>query len=932
MTLGPPRHADAALVGRRAECARVDRLLAAARAGQSAVLVLRGEAGIGKTALLGYAAKRAEGCRVIRAVGVESEMELPFAGLHQLCASLLDGLDRLPAPQRGALGTAFGLSLGAPPDRFLVGLAVLTLLSDAAEERPLACLIDDAQWLDRSSAQVLAFVARRVEAESVVLLFAERDVGESDEMARLPEVRLQGLSEAEARDLLATVMGGRMDERVRDRIVAETRGNPLALLELPQELLPPKLAGGFGILDNLHLPGRIEVSFQRRVQQLPAETQRLLLVAAAEPTGDPTVLWRAAAELGIPGDALAPAESDRLLELGARVAFRHPLLRSAVYGMASTEERREAHRALAAATDADVDPDRRAWHRAQATLAPDEAVAQELERSAGRAEVRGGLAAAGALLERAAALTPEPAHRARRGLQAAAAKQLAGAPQDALTILTNVGAGPLDDLDRAMLVRLRGQIALDLRRGADAVPLLLDAAQRLEPIDLSLARATYLEALRAASIAGRLGDGVLSAAEVARNAPPPAGAPRAIDLLLDGIVVRFTDGCAASVPALKPALTAVRAADGRPGTDGRPSHDGYWPWIARGVAPDLFDDEAWHDLVTRNVQIARDIGALGVLPIALTHLASVYCFEGDLDGAEGLLDESDAIVDATGNSPVPLFPARFLLAGCRGDEARLDELLEASEPTLIVRGEGAVLTWGEHARAVLHNGLGHYEAALAPAESACAQDDLCVSGWSLSELVEAAARSGRSHRAAEALASLSERTQAAGTDWALGIEARSRALLSTGTAAEELYREAVHRLGHCRIGLELARAHLLYGEWQRRARRRVDARENLHIADEMFTAMGARGFAERARRELMATGETARKRTVETRDELTAQEVQIARLARDGLSNVAIGAQLFISPRTVKYHLRKVFTKLEITSRNELNAALPDAARAVTAA
>ena len=906
--------------------------MSGARDGQSAALVLRGEPGIGKTALLGYAAKHAEDCRIVRAVGVESEMELPFAGLHQLCAPLLDGLDRLPVPQRDALGTAFGLSMGARPDRFLVGLAVLTLLSDAAEERPLVCLVDDAQWLDRSSAQVLAFVARRVEAESVVLLFAERDVDEPDELAGLPEVRLEGLSEAEARDLLATVIGGRMDERVRDRIVAETRGNPLALLELPHELSPPKLAGGFGILDDLHVPGRIEVSFQRRVQQLPAETQRLLLVAAAEPTGDATVLWRAAAELGIPGDALAPAESDRLLELGARVSFRHPLLRSAIYRMATTADRREAHRVLAEATDVDIDPDRRAWHRAHATLAPDEAVARELERSAGRAEERGGLAAAGALLERAAALTPGPAQRARRGLQAAAAKQLAGAPQDALTILTSVGAGPLDELDRAMLVRLRGQIALDLRRGTDAVPLLLDAAGRLESIDLSLARATYLEALRAASIAGRLGDGVLSAAEAARQAPPPAGEPSAVDLLLDGIVVRFTDGCAASAPALKRALGAVRAADGRPWADGRPSHDGYWPWIARGVAPDLFDDEAWHDLVTRNVQIARELGALGVLPIALTHLATVLCLEGDLDGAEGVLDESDAIVDATGNSPVALFPARFLLAGCRGDEAELAALLEAGEPTLIARGEGVVLTWGEHARAVLHNGLGHYETAVAPAESASAQDDLCVSGWSMPELVEAAARTGRNQVAAEALKSLCQRTRAVGTEWALGIEARSRALLSTGTVAEELYREAIYRLGHCRVALELARAHLLYGEWLRRARRRVDARENLQVAHEMLTAMGAHGFTERARRELMATGATARKRTVETRDELTAQEVQIARLARDGLSNVAIGAQLFISPRTVKYHLSKVFTKLEITSRNELGAALPAAVRTVTAA
>jgi DNA-binding CsgD family transcriptional regulator/tetratricopeptide (TPR) repeat protein len=904
------------LTGRGAQAARLDRLLSEARAGQSAVLVLRGEPGIGKTALLDYAAESAKGVRVARAAGVESEMELPFAGLHQLCGPMLGGRGRLPSPQRDALGTAFGLTPGPQPDRFFVGLAVLSLLSDTAEDQPLLCLIDDAQWLDRSSAQVLAFVARRLQAESVVLVFAEREPGELDELAGLPDLPLRGLPDDRARELLASAIRGPLDDRVRDRILAEARGNPLALIELPHELSPVKLAGGFALPDGLPLPGRIEASFRRRVQQLPAASQRLLLVAAAEPTGEPALLWRAAGMLGIPAEAVGPALSDGLLELGAQVVFRHSLLRSAVYRAAAAEERQGAHLALAAATDAETDPDRRAWHRAHATLAPDEDVAGELERSAGRAQARGGLAAAAAFLERAAALTPDPGQRARRALYAARAKLLAGAPREALTLLATAAAGPLGDFDRAMLQRLHGQVALDLRRGGDAVPLLVDAARQLEPLDPDRARAAYLEALRAASIAGRLGGGVRVAAEAARQAPPSPGVPRAIDLLLEGLAVRFTDGYAAGAPALKRALAAVRDQGGRVGQDVR------WPWSARRVAPELFDDDAWHALGTRNVQIARDAGALAVLPLALNYLATMHIFAGDLEAATALLDEAEAIADATGTASIGF--GRLQLAGFRGDEAQVSALIEASEPAAIARGEGVVLTFGEHARAVLHNGLGHYQAALDPAQDASAQDELMLSVWALPELVEAAARCGRTELAADALARLSERTQAAGTELAFGIEARSQALLSDGEPAERLYREAIHRLGGTRMRPALARAHLLYGEWLRREKRRADAREHLRTAYAGLIAMGMEAFAERARGELVATGETVHKRTVQMRYELTAQEVQIARLAGEGLTNPEIGSQLFLSARTVEWHLRKVFSKLSISSRRELGRALAD--------
>ena len=914
-------HHKVVMVGREEERARLDRLLAGARTGDSAVLVLRGAAGTGKTALLEHAANGAEGFRVVRAAGVEAEMELPFAGLHQLCAALLDRLDRLPDPQAGALRTAFGLSAGPQPDRFLIGLAALTLLSEAAEELPVLCLVDDAQWLDESSALVLAFVARRLRAEGVVVLFAVRETSELDEFRLLPTVRLGGLSDADARTLLVSVIGAPLDERVRARILAEARGNPLALLELPHEV-SMRLADGFGPPGELGPQNRIEASFRRRVQELPAESRRLLLLAAAEPTGEPALLWGSAAELNITTDAVGPAVGDGILELGTRITFRHPLMRSAVYRSASAEDRRAAHRALATVTDAELDPDRRAWHLARAVLAPDENIADELERSADRAQARGGLAAAAAFLQRAAALSVEPGKRARRALAAAGAKQLAGAPREALSLLASAAEGPLGESDRAMLQRLHGQIALDLRRAGDAVPLLLDAARRLESLDRRLARETYLEALRAASVAGRLGGGMTAAAKAARRAPSTPGPPHATDLLLDSLAVRFTDGYVASATALTRALAAVRDAGAGPGQP-----DVRWPWVARRVAPDLFDDDTWHVFGTRNVQTARDAGALAVLPLALNYLSLLRCFEGQLAAAEALLDEADEIADATESAEMVF--GRILLAGCRGDEERSLAVIEAGETAAIARNEGVVLTFGEHARALLYNGLGQHAAAVAPAESASARDELMVSVWSLPELVEAAARCGNAELAADAMERLAERAMASGTNLAHGILARASALVSDGEVAEEYYREAVERLSRCRGALDLARAHLLYGEWLRREQRRIDARKQLRVAHEMFASMGAAAFAERARRELLATGETVGARRPDAPSRLTAQEAQIAQMASEGLSNPEIGARLFISPRTVQYHLRKVFGKLDVSSRNQLHKALgPEAIRA----
>jgi DNA-binding CsgD family transcriptional regulator len=906
------------LLGRRSESEALDRLLGAVRAGQSRALVVRGDPGAGKTALLDYLVEHASGCRVARVAGVQSEMELAFAGVHQLLAPMLDHLERLPGPQRAALATAFGLSPGSAPDRFLVGLAVLSLLSEVADERPLVCVVDDEQWLDRASAQVLAFVARRLVAESVALVFAARVP--SDEVAGLPELLVEGLGEGDARALLEGVVTGPLDPGVRDQLVSEARGNPLALLELPRGVTPAELAGGFGLPSVVPLAGRIEESFRRRLDALPADTCALLLVAAADPVGDPLLVWRAAGRLGIGTEAATPAADAGLLEVGARVRFRHPLVRSAVYRSASVQERRDVHGALAEVTDPEVDPDRRAWHRAQATPGPDEDVAAELERSAGRAQARGGLAAAAAFLERAAMLTPDPARRGQRLLAAARAKRDAGALEAALGLLVAVEAGPCDALRTAEVEHLRGQIAFDQRRVGDAARLLLSTAKRLEPLDAGLARETHLEALGTAIWAGSAdgSGGVGEAAEAARAAPPGPDPPRVVDVLLDAFALRLTEGYAAAAPLLTRALKLVLALDVASGEAGR------WLWLTGRragaiIALELWDYESWHALVARQTQVARDTGALVQLQLALNILAWTHLVAGELTAAAQLFEEDRLIAEATGNPPIAY--NEMLLAAWRGREAQALELIEATLQAPTAGGLGVISA--SYASSVLNNGLGRYDAARDAAWRAFERDPVAHGPFLVPELAEAASRTGDLALVRAALGWLSERTRVTSSEWALGIEARVHALLSGGNTAERRYRESIARLGRTRLRAELARSHLLYGEWLRRENRRLDAREQLRTAHEMFAAMGAEAFAGRARRELLATGETVRKRTVETRGELTAQEAQIARLARDGLSNPEIGSRLFISVRTVQYHLHKVFTKLDIRSRSQLDRVLP---------
>jgi DNA-binding CsgD family transcriptional regulator len=909
------------LLDRQRERAVLDGLLADLRSGRGRALVVRGEAGVGKSALLEYVTGAAADMRVARTAGVESEMELAFAGLHLLCAPLLDRLDRLPGPQRDALGIAFGLREGAAPDRFLVGLAVLTLLAEVAEDRPLLCVVDDAQWLDRASAQVLVFAARRLLAEPAGLIFAAREPGE--QLRGLAELEVRGLADQDARMLLRSVVRFRLDERIRDRILAETNGNPLALLELPRGLSPTQLAGGFGLVEAQAVPVRIEQGFRRRLAALPADTRALMLVAAAEPTGDAMLVWRAAALLEIPALAEAAAQTEGLLEIRTWVRFRHPLVRSAVYSAASPAERRGAHRALAEATDRDGDPDRRAWHLAAAASGPDEEVAAELERSAGRAQARGGMAAAAAFLRRAAEFTSEPSLRADRALAAARASLQAGALDAAAELLAMAVARPLDEIQQAHAALLRGRIAFASGGGSDAPALLVKAAKQLEPLDAALARQTYLDAWLAAMFAGRFaGAGDLhGVSRAARSAPPPAGAPGPADLLLDGLAILVTEGRAAAAPLLSRAARVFAEEEITMAERLR------WGFLAVIAAIMVWDEQRWHAIEVRQLRACREAGLLAQLVILVNSMAIFKTWCGDFAAAASLVAEAEEIAAATGTRFASF--AALWLAGFRGTEAGAIPLIDAVIKDSRATGQGLAIQESQRLSAVLYNGLGRYEPAVAQAQQASEQmPELFTSMWVLPELIEAASRTGQTQLAADALGRLAEATSVAQGDWGQGIYARSRALLSDDEDAEGWYRQAVDRLSRTALRPELARAHLLYGEWLRREGRRAEARAHLHTAHGIFDTIGMAAFAERAGRELAASGETVRRRGAETHDQLTPQEAQIAHLARMGMSNPEIAAQLFLSVRTIEWHLRKVFTKLEISSRLQLQRALPDGASA----
>jgi DNA-binding CsgD family transcriptional regulator len=899
------------LLGRQRERAVLERLLDTARSGHGAVLVVYGDPGVGKTALLEFAVEAGTDFRVVRTVGVEGEMKLDYSALQQLCSPILEFVERLPDPQRDALGIAFGLSAGQAPNPFLVGLAVLGLLSEAAEQQPIVCLVDDAQWLDGASARALAFVARRLLAERIALVFATRELGNG--LARLPQLRVDPLGRRDARALLESVLAARLDESVLERIIAETGGNPLALLELPRGLTPAHLAGGFGLPAALPLSAGIERSFTRRLARLPGDAQRLLLLAAAEPVGDLALLWRAAREAGIPETAADSLESEGLLALDGAVTFRHPLVRSAVYGAAEPSRRREAHRTLAEATDPEIDPDRRAWHRAQAASVPEEALAGELERSAERAQARGGFAAAAAFLERAATLTPDPVRRARRALIAAQTMVRAGALDDALGLLSSTEIGALDELDRARVELLRAQIAFGSTHGSTAPAMLLEAARRLTPLSPALACETYLDALSAAMFAGRLAAPGASALDVALAAKASARPPvlRATDLLLDGLATFFCEGYETSLPILRRAQSAFDVS-------GMPvSEQLRWKWLATVACVHAWDEAGWEAIAERHVQIARETGALGELQLALSQRVYTHLFAGELTTAASLVDEIRSAAEATGSSLTPHGAVGLAALRGRGPEALA--LIAESREDATRRGEGIGLSVLDWAEAIALNGLGRYEEACAAALRASEYPhNLSTSNWGMAELIEAAVRAGTPELAAGARWRLAAIARVSGTDWALGVAARSEAQFLEGPAAEELYLEAIDRLGRSRMAVDLARAHLVYGEWLRRERRRIDARGQLRTAHGLFSEFGMEAFAERARIELQATGEHARRRSVDTLAQLTPQEAQISRLVAQGNTNREIAAQLFISPSTVEYHLRKTFRKLGVTSRTQL--------------
>jgi DNA-binding CsgD family transcriptional regulator len=904
MTIGSD---ETGLIGRDAELARLDGFVTSVRAGDSQTLVIRGEAGVGKSALLKVLPGRARGCRVDTVSGVESEMELPFACLHLLCAPMLDRLDGLPGPQREALEVAFGIRSGEAPNRFIVGLAALGLFCQVAAEVPLLCLIDDAQWVDTASMQALSVAARRSPAVPLGFVFSVRERGAGRHLDGLTELRLSGLDRAAAEELLRVALPFALDTQVQSRLVAETRGNPLALLELPKAVTPADLASGLGLAASALLANRIEDSFKQRVRALPEESQGLLLVAAAEPVGDAALLWDAAARLGIRTDAAEAAEDADLVQIGRWVRFRHPLVRSAVYRAASATDRRRAHRALAEATDASVDPDRRAWHRARAVSGRDDEVADELERSAGRAQARGGIAAAAAFLERSAELTLDRRTRADRAISAAGAKLEAALPDAALELIALAETCSPDDLQRARLLLLRARLTAD-RPGARglAARRLSEAAGRLEEWDPAAAAEAHLEAMIAAIYAGRLGDGALGeVAHAADRRSPREDPPSPADLLLDGLARRYTAGYEAAGPTFRRALQSYLSGP----------HPLTRTCLATSVvAADLWDADSWSDLAGRQVQLARDGGMMNLLPITLNYLASFRICAGDFAGAEALIHEAGAAA-AFDRGVQPSY-TDIALAAWTGDAALFETLAAQARSAVEAGGDGTLSTVVDYARAVLANAEGNYEVAFQAARTAVDTDEMPVATWALSELLEAASRSHRFEVEAD-YDTLLERAVSSGTGWALGTAALGRALMSADPDAG--YQEAIDRLARTPMIVQTARARLLYGEWLRRAGRRVECRVQLRAAEDVFLQAGATAFALRARSELAASGYTSRRDSAAP-GPLTAQEAQIVDLVRQGCTNVEVADRLFVSTRTVEWHLGNVYRKLGVSSRRDLRA------------
>jgi DNA-binding CsgD family transcriptional regulator len=913
------------MLGRDDERSAIDDVLTAARGGRSGALVFVGDAGMGKTTLLDHAVATATDFRITRIAGIESEAEFGFATLHRLLLEFLDRLEELPDPQRDALGSAFGLVDGPPPDRFLVGLAALTLLAAVAMERPLLCVIDDAQWVDRESLDTLAFVGRRLYADRMALLFAVRpEPGRQVHLEGLTDVPVGPLGEQHTLELLASVASGPVNVEVARRIVATTEGCPLAVTELARNLTAAQLGGGDVLPDPLPLSGRLERHYIEQVRRLPSDTQLLVLLAAAQSSGDQAALWRAADELGISRDAATPLDDGDLVDLGNRVAFRHPLIRSAVYGGAGAGARRRVHAALARVSDRASELDSHARHLAAASLGPDEEVASELERAALRAGDHGRYAAHAALLTRAAELTPDRERQVDRLLAAAQLHLTAGSPSRARAALDDVRAELADPRRRAQATRLRAALgAYDMPARIPAV--LLDAAEDLESLDPRLARDTYAEALEASLVSCQITTGTTpeAIARAALRAPSDkSGDVTMADLMIDAFGTRLGVGYVEAVEPLRRFVAALLADD--------PAPRGFTRWSAPGsdAAAELWDADGYRGLLLRMEEDERERGGLDALRITLGGLGHCDMWAGRFASSEARHDEATAISTALG---APAFIWEMLKVELFAWQGRVAETRSIVE-VLTAHGDrfaGVAVNLALVASTILDLGLGDYDSALATARELFESDSPPQGTQILPELVEAAVRNDETSVARHARDRLAVRARASGSAWALGSLARSDALLASDDRAEALYQEALHQLGRTYVRTDLARVRLLYGEWLRRRQRRVDAREQLRIAHEMFSGMGANAFAERARSELAATGERVRKRAVATSRELTPQEAQIGDLAAAGATNSEIATRLYLSAATIDYHLRKVYRKLGVSSRRELRKVLPDSARLV---
>ncbi|MFF4726332.1 AAA family ATPase [Streptomyces mirabilis] len=894
-------------IGRREEQRVLTELLDGVRDGHSGTLVLAGEPGTGKTSLLDRAAASGPDVQVVRIFGVESEMVLGFAALHRLLRPWLTEIDALPTPQRDALRTAFGGLAAVPADRYLVGMAVLTLLAEAAVAQPMLCIVDDAHWLDRASVEVLAFVARRLHAEAIGLIFATRPHGLAV-FDGLPALTVQGMPGDDAGSLLAASIAGRLDGAVAAKLVDGTGGNPLALVELAGTLTAEQLTGTAPLPRSLPVGTLLESHYRRQIEQFPAETRALLLLVSAAPTEEPTRLWRAAAQLGVAADRADPALSAGVLT--DSLDFRHPLIRSAVYRGADAADRRRVHAALAAVCDPVLDLDRHAWHRAEATIGLDEEVAAELERASENARIRGGYAEQAAFLSRAADLSPDPQDQAARLVAAARAHLALGEPRAARALLDRAERGLVDPVPRALARQARATAQIYSGRFTDVPTILLEAAESIADREPSLARKMMFEALQAIVFSDDRAT-TLTLRDLAREvlASPAAEtpAPTYTDLFLTGYATRTAVGYRAAVPLMRAALATLDTAENLA--------EECLPLavISAFTAEDVWDDKvgrrAWQRLEAHD----RANGALGTLRTTLMVGATWEMRAGRFAAASARHDELAELSDVLRQAHPKIQQVELLAWSGREAEARAAATADVGFDDVI-----------NNSLAILEIGLGRYAEALVGLLPSFERDMPGVANRSLHDIVEAGVRSGDHEAAKAALARMQERVPVSGTPWGLGLLARCRALMADDEQAEELYRESADLLARTQITVELARTHLVYGEWLRRRRRRSDARAQLRKAYEMFTSMGATAFAERARTELTATGERPRGRDEQVTHGLTAQEKQVARLAAAGATNDEIAARLFLSTSTIEYHLTKIFRKLAITSRRKLAGALDD--------